>query len=130
PRGSVVSPLRTARSGTPNPVAHAVTVLGSVRPPRSRTLSPVTAVTLASGPSSTVTPRAASRLATTRRPRGCRYGPSTSPQTRVTVHPASASSAATSIPVAPPPTTVTGAVAGAVSSARRNRRAPSRVATG
>ena len=56
-----------------------------------------------------------------RRPRGCRYGPSTPPQTRVTARPGSASSAAVSMPVGPAPTTVTGAVAGAASRTARSR---------
>ena len=130
PRASVLSPLRSARSGTPNPAVQMVTVLGSSRPSLSRTASRVTAVTVASGPSSTVTPSWASRLATERRPRGCRYGPSTSPQTRVTVRPSSASSAAVSMPVGPAPTTVTAAVAGAASTTDRSRCASSRLAIG
>ncbi|MBE1604489.1 hypothetical protein HEB94_001337 [Actinopolymorpha pittospori] len=130
PRASVLSPLRSARSGTPNPAVQMVTVLGSSRPSRSRTASAVTAVTVEPGPSTTVTPSVASRWATKRRGRGCRYGPSTPPQTRVTARPSSASSAAVSIPVGPAPTTVTTAVAGAASRTGRNRCASSRLAIG
>ncbi len=93
-------------------------------------MSAVTSVTFASAPSSTVTPSAASRLATERRPRGWRYGPSTRPQTRVTARPASASSAAVSMPVGPAPTTVTAAVAAAAAMTGRSRSASSRVLIG
>lgn len=48
PRASVLSLLRAARCGTPNPVVQMVTWLGSSRPCASRTASRVTAVTLAS----------------------------------------------------------------------------------
>ena len=130
PTASVVRPLQAARSGTPKPAVQIVTALGSVRPPLSWTASPVTAVTVAPTPCKTVTPSAAIRRATARRPRGCRYGPSTSPHTRVTARPASASSAAVSMPVGPAPTTVTGAVSGVAPSTGRSRCASSREAIG
>jgi hypothetical protein len=130
PTASVLSPPFVARSGTPKPAVQMVTMLGSEWPSRSVTASRVTRVTFASGPSSTVTPSLASPLAIERRTRGCKFGPSTSPQTRVTVRPSSVSSAAVSIPVAPAPTTVTAVVAGAASMTGRSRPESSRVAMG
>ncbi len=130
PSASVVRPLRAASCGTPNPALHTVTPPGRVRPSASRTESRATSVTRVPGPWSTVTPSCASRPATARRPRRCRYGPSTPSHTRVTARPASASSAAVSMPVGPAPTTVTAAAAGAASTAGRSRRASSSVAIG
>ncbi len=130
PAESVVSPLCAASSGTPNPAVQTVTSLGSSRPSARRTASRVTDVTLEPGPSRTVTPSAANRLTAVRRARGWRYGPSTPPQARVTRRPCWASSAAVSMPVGPPPTTVTGAVAGVPLRTDRSFRAASRVATG
>ncbi len=72
PMASVLSPLRAARSGTPNPAVQMVTSLGNSRPSASWTASVVTPVTVAPAPSSTVTPSLANRLATARRARGCR----------------------------------------------------------
>ena len=51
-----VRPLRAARSGTPKPAVQIVTALGSPRPSASTTASGSTSVTVAPGPSMTVTP--------------------------------------------------------------------------
>ena len=56
----------------------------------------------------TVTPSLLMCLATERRARALKYGPSTPPHTNVTAWPSSASSVAVSIPVGPAPTTTTG----------------------
>ena len=73
----------------------------ALRPSASTTASGAHLGHRRAGPSSTVDASRASHLATDRRPGSLRDGPSTPPQTSVTVRPCSASSAAVSMPVRP-----------------------------
>ena len=130
PIASVASPLRVARSGTPNPAVQIVSALASWRPSASCTARRRTSVTFAPGPSMTVTPSLRMRLATALRAGLLRYGPSTPPHTNVTAYPSSPSSAAVSIPVGPAPTTVTGASDGSAATAARRGSAYSNSETG